>query len=217
MRYFLTTLAYFMDFEPRHLDSKQQRHLPHWQQTGATYFVTFRTADSISSDRLKQWKAARKQWLLDHPEPWDDIESRYYRINFPSRLNTWLDKGYGACHFQHSECRSVLESVLNFKDGDDYYLGDYVIMPNHVHVLVRPLLGCQLSPILKSWKGVSSRRVNQFIGEKGTLWMPEAFDHIVRNRERLGKFSTYIRDNPIKAGLDQGSYTLGKGKAQWEL
>jgi len=45
--------------------------LPHWQQKGATYFITFRLADSIPAHLRQQWEDQREIWLRLHPEPWD--------------------------------------------------------------------------------------------------------------------------------------------------
>ena len=65
--------------------------LPHWQQKGATYFVTFRLADSIPSAVLGQWQDEREAWLQAHPEPWDlEIESQYHQ-RFSASLERWLD------------------------------------------------------------------------------------------------------------------------------
>ena len=91
--------------------------------------------------------------------------------------------------------------TLKHDQGTNYDLGDWVVMPNHVHLLIQPFESSCLSPILKGIKGVSARRINQCLGRKGRVWMNESFDHIVRSLEQLEKIQTYIERNPRKAGL----------------
>ncbi|WAC21335.1 hypothetical protein OVA24_08045 [Luteolibacter sp. SL250] len=60
---------------------KTRRHLPHWQQDGKTYFVTFRLADSLPSSPLNQWTADRARWIAEHPQPWSpETEAEYHRL-----------------------------------------------------------------------------------------------------------------------------------------
>ena len=44
--------------------------LPHWQQKGAVYFVTFRLADAVPHHLRTQWESDREAWLRVHPQPW---------------------------------------------------------------------------------------------------------------------------------------------------
>jgi hypothetical protein len=54
-----------------------ENRLPHWQQEGAVYFVTFRLGDSLPSRLLTQWENDRNAWLRLHPEPWsNEIERK---------------------------------------------------------------------------------------------------------------------------------------------
>ena len=46
-----------------------QRHLPHWRQKGATYFVTFRLADALPQSKLDLLKRWRETWEREHPSP----------------------------------------------------------------------------------------------------------------------------------------------------
>jgi putative transposase len=57
-----------------------KNRLPHWQQKGAIYFVTFRLADSVPSHLLGQWQDERQAWLRLRPESWTpEIELEYHR------------------------------------------------------------------------------------------------------------------------------------------
>ncbi len=206
---------FFMGFEAERINEKSHRHLPQWRQANATYFVTFRLLDSLPTHLLNEWKTNKSLWLEQNPKPWDAAQRRYYQINFSQKIAHWLDQGMGSCLLKLEANRNCLIQSLNLRDGIDYYLGDWVIMPNHVHLLVRPLGDSSLSQILQTWKGVSAHRVNQRLGRTGSLWMDESFTHIIRNLTKLKKASEYIHSNPTKAKLKAADYTLSKGKAAW--
>jgi REP element-mobilizing transposase RayT len=80
-------------------------------------------------------------------------------------------------------------------DGERYELGEFIVMPNHVHAIVATIGDHQLSPILHSWKSFSAHKFNRILRSSGRIWLPESFDHIVRSAEHLAKFETYIRNN----------------------
>lgn len=91
---------------------------------------------------------------------------------------------------------ALVEDVLRYYDGERYELGEYVVMPNHVHAVVAPLQGYELSTVLQTWKSYSAHKINALVGRKGKLWQKETFDHIVRSPEQLERINAYIRDNP---------------------
>lgn len=86
----------FIPFASEAETGRWWRHLPHWEQSGCTYFVTFRTADSIPAEKLNQWKSERDEFERNHPKPWSDVEWRVYRTEFLDRIERWSDRGYGA-------------------------------------------------------------------------------------------------------------------------
>jgi putative transposase len=95
----------------------------------------------------------------------------------------------------------LVEEALWFGQGERYGLHAYVVMPDHVHVLLEPLPGWTLSRILQGIKGFAAKQINASLGRSGAFWQDESFDHLVRNEtDWLDKFA-YIHDNPIKAGL----------------
>jgi Rad3-related DNA helicase/REP element-mobilizing transposase RayT len=201
----------FTPFDPKSPISKPGRNLPHWRQEGTTYFVTFRLADSVPAARVKQFLAEREEWLALHPEPRLEADEREYHEKFGNRFENWLDMGAGLCVLRQPPAAGKVVAALRHFDGARYALGHFVVMPNHVHVLVRPLAGHTLSAILKSWKSFTAREINQSLGRTGTLWQDESFDHIVRTPQALEQFAKYIRQNPAKAGLKGGEFILGFG------
>jgi len=87
-----------------------------------------------------------------------------------------------------------------------YLLHAVVVMPDHVHLLLRPLPDesgwpYSLPLILKSLKGASARSVNKVMGTEGPVWQDESFDHVLRNDENIREKMEYIRQNPVRKGL----------------
>jgi putative transposase len=210
--------AEFRPFSDLERPDKRRRNLPHWDTPGATYFVTFRLADALPAGELKKLEIACAAWLraygISHRRQvrlLPDGAQHEFRRLFTAPEERWLDAGQGACVLRDPQCReAVIEMMLLF-DATRYALDEFVIMPNHVHALMLPLGGNELLDILATWKKFSARQINGLRKRSGTLWQAESFDHIVRDRERLEKFRDYIRQNPVKARLREGEYTLGNG------
>ncbi len=200
----------FIPFDPDAGHHQTWRDLPHRHQEGSTAFVTFRLGDSLPIKRIKRWEQERQDFLTRHPKPWSDQLWRTYQQRFPERLESWLDEAQGECILRDPQVAAMLESVLRHFDGERYILDDYVIMPNHVHVLVKPLPEHRLDGILHSWKSFSANEINRSRNVEGRVWEHESFDHLVRSVAQLEKLRDYIRQNPAKAMLKDG-YAVGKG------
>ena len=81
-----------------------------------------------------------------------------------------------------------------------------VVMPEHVHLLFRPLRDQDgwpfpLHKILRSIKGISAWDVNKLLRSSGPVWQDESFDHVIRSDEGLISKADYIRMNPVRRGL----------------
>lgn len=143
-----------------------------------------------------------------HPEPHTPSEkSEYWRL-FPERIQRWLDAGYGECLLARPNVRQIVVDALTHFAGARYELHAWVVMPNHVHVVVTPLAGHELSDIVHSWKSFTSKAINKLIGRTGTFWQKEPFDHIVRSPDSLERIDGYILANP--EGLEAGTFTLSE-------
>lgn len=179
------------------------RDLPHWRQSGATYFVTFRLHDSLPQSKLRQLRAIKSEWERRNPPPrtkaiWDELSRETLR-----RVERWLDQGMGSCCVRQSGVARLLADELHREDNERYELGCYVIMPNHVHAVVRPLEpdSLDLEDIVRSWKGPSACSINQRLQQSGTLWQRESFDRIIRDAEHLWRVIQYVGSNPRRAKL----------------
>ncbi len=186
------------------------RHLPHWRQEGATYFVTFRLADSLPQVKLNELKHLRREWENRHAPPWNTEALKILDRQVAERVEGWLDQGMGSCLLKNPSHAALLTEAMHHFDGARYELGAYVVMPNHAHVLVRPMM-CDDQPleaILGCWKQFSSRRINKQTGDKGELWQDECYDRIVRDEEHLYHCLQYIGRNPGKAALARNACPL---------
>ncbi len=180
---------------------KHEHHLPHWQQGPIFYFVTWRLADALPANKLKQWQDEKETWRSLHPKPWDRGAEKEYHSRFSRRIDEWLDAGTGSCLLRKPQLSEIVADALKHFDGIRYDLNAFVIMPNHVHVLFRLRNGFRLEKILQSWKGFSARKINQVSGRRGSLWQNNYWDRMIRNEQHFMKCRDYIRDNPIKARL----------------
>ena len=85
---------------------------------------------------------------------------------------------------------------------------DFVVMPNHVHVLVAfPNAESQLAQC-ESWKHFTAVKINRKLGQERRFWQQDGFDHLVRSNEQFEYLRLYIAGNPKKANLQPGEYTV---------
>ncbi len=185
-----------------------RNRLPHWQQAGAVYFVTFRLADAVPVSLRLQWAEEREAWLRAHPEPWSAEDEAAYHKRFSAAIERWLDAGYGACVLRRAECAEVVAQTLRHFDGERVALISFVVMPNHVHALFVQHPDWPLEKLLRSWKSFSTRRLNELLGESGGIWQPDYFDRLVRDEAHFRNCVRYVGRNPERAGLVSGEFIL---------
>lgn len=112
------------------------------------------------------------------------------------------------------EARDIVLNYCLARSGERYELIVAVVMPDHVHLVLRPLRRpdgwCwSLPEITHAIKGASAHDINKLLGRKGPVWQQESFDHVLRSNESLTEKVAYICDNPVRAGLvaDARSYS----------
>jgi putative transposase len=167
-----------------------KRDLPHWLSKDVPAFITWRLHGSMLAETPAEYSA--RSTLSDRDK---FIHSE-----------TLLDGGNsGPLWLKNPEvAQMVCETIeRGFTELSRYELHAYVVMANHVHLLITPRRTVAL--ITKELKGVTSRRANLLLGRTGeTFWQPESFDRWCRGLSHLHKFRTYIHNNPVKAGLVDG-------------
>jgi len=184
-----------------------ERHttvLPHWEQPGATYFVTFRLGDSLPQTKLDVWNAERDQWLSTHPKPWSEEDAAEYHRRFSGEIERWLDQGHGACILGDPYVAGIVGSALRHFEGLRCAQHALVVMPNHVHALFTVLGEGAMGDLLHSWKSWSSHAIHKLRGTSGILWQRDYFDRMIRDSGHFWNCVRYIRRNPVKAGLKPG-------------
>ena len=199
---------HFRPMDPHGELYRRRRNLPHWEQEAATYFVTFRLADAVPQDLLRKWREELEVWLKFHPEPWDAATKHDYQKRFQDNRERWLDQGHGECLLKNEEVSAIVVDSLRHFDSQRYVLDAFVVMPNHVHVLVQPAKDYSLSDILHSWKSFSGKAINKLLGRTGAFWQEETYDRIVRDWNELVRYRDYIVRNPEKAKLREGEFVL---------
>lgn len=160
-------------------------YLPHFDVPGVRQMLNYRLDDALPANRRHEWTALLK--TEDH------LKQR-------AKLEEYLDNGFGKCELRDLRVANVVEENWLRFDGKDYRLLAWVIMPNHVHLLVE-ILQTPQSELLKNWKGYTSRRINRLLGRQGKLWQDDYWDRYIRDEEHYRKVVHYIEWNPVKAGL----------------
>jgi len=182
--------------------------LPHWEQPGASYFVTFRLADSLPRQKLDDWKRDRDAWVAAHPRPWSEGDECEYHERFSSTIEHWLDAGQGRCVLRAPNVAQIVGDALNHFEGVRCVQHAYVVMPNHVHALFTLLGDHRLEALLHSWKSFTANKIHETAGAQGRLWQRDYFDRLVRDLSHFSNCVRYIRRNPVKANLKEGEFLL---------
>ncbi len=208
-------------FDPKAALSISEHFRPHWSQAGAIVFITFRSADSIPQEVLERWEREKQEWMRRH----DCSQDRHWsavlptlapnlRHQFQQEFNRcredFLDTSHGDCVLRRPELAKIIADALLHFDGVRYRMGDFIVMPNHAHLLAAFASEEALVAQCYSWLHYSARNINLALGRKGKFWQQEPFDHLVRSPEQYLYLRDYIRNNAKKAALPPGQYLYRK-------
>ena len=155
-------------------------------------------------------------------------EVRTYRrnlphIEIPGSVYFVTFRTIAALTFSDEEKDVVFESI-KFHDGKKYILNACVVMNNHVHLIISPLVSgiemlvpsqatstkarnafYSLGQITHSIKSYSANRIQKMEGSKRRIWLDENYDRVIRDEKELLEKLQYILNNPVKAGLVENS------------
>jgi putative transposase len=159
--------------------------LPHWHPPGKAIFLTWRLFGSLPMEFLKNLTKL-------HKNPGQQFAAADRMLDVAAIGPLWLrEPEIAIC---------VNEAILRGAKLGQYNLLAYVVMPNHVHLLVEPSV--PVARITRGIKGVSARDANVLLDRVGeSFWQPESFDHWIRNGVALERTILYIENNPVKAKL----------------
>lgn len=172
------------------------RVLPHFDGANINQAITFRLADSLP---LAVAMAREGEGDVAHQR----------------RIAAALDAGYGECLLRHPEIADVVERALLHAAGTRYELFAWVIMPNHVHGLIRQPEESRLSDVVHGWKSWTAKEINRVRGASGPVWQREYFDRYMRNERHFFATVAYIEANPVAAGLAKAPEEWRFGSAWW--
>src|SRR5215216_3342914 len=163
-----------------------RRRLPHIQIEGATYFVTFRLKNSLPIDILEKLSQEFER-TKRLPSNKIEIEQRRWFEKFDNYLDQTL---YGENFLSDLPIATVVEEAIYYRDTKVYDLISFCLMPNHVHLICRPLESekdkfYSLTEILHSLKRYTARQSNLILKKSGAFWQDESYDHILRDEAEL--------------------------------
>jgi len=156
------------------------RRLPHYYETGQPLFVTFRLHGSLPAG---------------HYFAGGQLTSGEAFVALDRLLDRELD---GPLYLKIPEVAQIVVEAIEAADGHQPHA--WVIMPNHVHLLMTP--SKNVPEVMRRLKGVTARYANQYLKREGqSFWQHESYDRLVRNIDEFDKITRYILWNPVKAGL----------------
>lgn len=162
----------------------QYKHLPHVDIIGYYQFITFRTFDS-TDDFLKRLS------LQDKPNNKKQLE-----------IDNYLDFSQKGAYL-NDDILIAMNEFLKNKNNDLYDLIAFAIMPNHIHILIKPL--DKLSLVIQSIKGSSAKMINDILKQRGKFWANDYYDKTIRDENHFNTVYNYIKNNPLKLGEAEAS------------
>jgi REP element-mobilizing transposase RayT len=162
----------------------ERGYLPHFDAGAVVQTVTFRLADSLPREFFEKAAAVAS-----------DARARSIAIE------KGIDSGMGRCLLSDPKIAAIVRDVLAHEDAESYRLLSWVVMPNHVHVMMEQIEGHPLELVLQAWKSVSAHKINKQRNSTGRVWSPDYFDRFVRDEAHYANAIYYIEHNPVKARL----------------
>ncbi len=184
-------------------------YLPHLDAANLMHFVTIRLADSLpqSVHATLDAEAARLKAASDNMQEFTQARQR--------KLEKLLDAGYGSCALKDARVARAVVGSLEFLAMQGHTIARWVIMPNHLHLLIAVHHGTALSSVIRSFKGFTAKTANEILGRSGTFWFPEFFDRYLRDAEHYSTVVRYIDQNPVRAGLVKDQADWRFSSAGW--
>lgn len=185
-----------MFLDPDKPIEKHRFGLPHWHQNDTSVFITWRLADSLPKSVVEHLYKTRETWLKLHPKPWDLKTYSEFNRRFTLPLEDLLDQAHGECLLKDPSCATIVADALHHFDQTRYDLDCFVVMPNHVHVVLKLLEEHPLEDILHSIKSYTSHKINEHLNRTGKLCQSKYWDRLIRSQKHLDWTRDYIANNP---------------------
>lgn len=116
-------------------------------------------------------------------------------------------------------CEIVTETLLHYRDQHNYLLHSFVLMPDHIHVLLTPSQDITLERAVQFIKGGSARKISQALNFRLPVWQRGYTDHRIRDGQDYETHLRYIEANPVKAGLAESlkEYPWSSASGSFEM
>jgi REP element-mobilizing transposase RayT len=163
----------------------ERGYLPHLDFPSTEQSITYRLANAMPAERRPEWQHVLR---IEN-----DTERR-------RKIEAYVDAGHGSCLLRDPRIATIVEESLWHFDGERYHLLAWVVMPNHVHVLIE-MTEMPLPKIIECWKSFTSRACGKVLGRRGQFWQEDYFDRFIRNDAHHARAVEYIEWNPVTAGL----------------
>lgn len=184
----LSSINHFYDEK----DEKIVTHgsLPHWSQRQKIYAITFRLGDAIPTDVIEKYMFECDQCSTD------ELLKGQREIMLHNKMMEYMDACHGECLLKYAATRVIIEEAFEYLSKYKCNIHAYVIMPNHVHILLDAFHGETVQSIMHTLKRYTSLKINKLWHRSGKLWQREYFDRIIRSESHYAHAITYIRNNP---------------------
>ncbi|MBR6436604.1 MAG: transposase [Thermoguttaceae bacterium] len=200
--------------ENQHKGRYKSHHLPHWDYPDAVQFITYRLWDSLPK---KQADIILEKVAL--------VPEERKRVYMGHLMDEWLNTGYGCGFLTAPDVYPIILEDWFHNNNSAYELLEWVIMPNHVHLLIRQYAGYSLQDIIHNWKGYSCRKIIETASFKraiannpsftsDSIWFPNYYDRAIRGSGHYYNTRKYILNNPV--GLKWNAKTV-QSPQDWPL
>jgi putative transposase len=157
------------------------RRLPHYTEVGRPIFLTWRLRGSLPANRYFPSSMTSGQAFVAMDRLLDNART-------------------GPLYLGRPELARMIVEAIRYREGRHYQLHAYVVMANHVHLLITPHV--EVSRLMQSLKRFTAREGNRILGSTGqAFWQEESYDRLVRDDVEFRRIARYIEVNPVKAGL----------------
>lgn len=196
-----------------------RKDLPHFQQPGQAYFVTWCLHDSVPPKALERYsnslKNAKSEIEIAKANNANGAVIVELKLKYHSVRRQYMKVLDDLLHLQTNfstdlskvENTLILIDTLRFWERKRIENYAFCVMPNHIHWVFRTFVKDEnqelvyLQDILQSVKRFSANKLNQLGGKAGTVWQSESYDTTIRDNNHLQRAIDYTLNNPVKAGM----------------
>ncbi len=135
----------------------------------------------------------------------------FYRRNLPHLQRDYKPHFLTFCTYHRwtlpDWARTIVLNSCTHNNQISFDLHAVVVMPDHVHIILTPLIDDRkteifsLAKITQPMKAISAHEINGRLGRHGRIWQEESFDRVLRSSEKLDEKITYVLNNPVRQGL----------------